>query len=330
MTPASTSVRIVGTGHSVPDRVLTNADLEQMVDTSDEWIVARTGIRERRIVAPGQAASDLAVAAARDALSVAEIDPRTVELILVATVTADHLCPSAACLVQHQLGAQRAAGFDIAAGCSGFVNALMTADHLLHAGAYQNAVVIGVDVLSSITNYRDRGSCILFGDGAGAVVLQRGDRGPQVLDHIMRIDGQDSDMIIVRAGGSKTPTSQDTLDAGHHYLELQGREVFRFAVQVMGEMIDEILERNRLKVDELDFIVPHQANLRILEAGAKRLGIDMDKVVVNIDRFGNTSSASIPIALDEAVRAGRIERGHLVALPAFGGGLTWGTSLVRW
>jgi 3-oxoacyl-[acyl-carrier-protein] synthase-3 len=323
-------VGILGTGSHTPERVLTNQDLERLCDTSDEWIVTRTGMRERRLVAAGETTSDLATAAGRRALDAAGLAAGDVELILVATVTPDHVCPPTACYVQQKLGAPRAAGFDVSAACSGFMNALSTGHHLVAAGAFGNALVIGADVLSSITDYQDRQSCVLFGDAAGAVVLAPDPDGAELLDHVLGIDGSGADLIIMPAGGSAKPASIDTVTRREHYLTLEGRKVFRFAVTRFAEVIDEVLARNGFTVGDLDLIVPHQANLRILEAAAERLGVGMDRLFVNVDRYGNTSSASVPLALDEAVRQGRIHRGDLVCLVAFGGGLTWGASLVRW
>lgn len=328
-------VGILGIGSYAPDRVLTNHDLEQMVDTSDEWIATRTGMRERRIAAPGQATSDLSVEAARRALAGSGIAPEDVELIVVATVTPDHLFPPTACLVQTRLGAQRAAGFDLSAACSGFVNALSVAHSLVGSGAYDNALVIGAEMLSAITDYEDRESCILFGDGAGAVVLGPDPHGrdpasPELLDHAFGMDGSGADLIAMQAGGSRFPASSRTVDERLHYLRMQGRKVYRFAVQKMAEVVEEIAARNGHTVEDIDLLVPHQANLRILEAVGERLGMRMDRVFVNIERYGNTSSASIPLALDQAVAEQRVRSGDLVCLVTFGGGLTWGASLLRW
>ena len=323
-------VGVMGVGSYVPERVLRNTELAQLVDTSDDWIISRTGMRDRRIAAPGDATSDLVVRAAKRALENARLLPREVELILVATVTPDHVCPPTACLVQHKLGAVNAAGFDISAACSGFINALMTGHNLVGSGAFGNALVVGADILSSITDYEDRESCILFGDGAGAVVIGPDTESGELLDHVVRVDGAGSDMIIMPAGGSRRPASHETVAQREHYLSIQGRKVFRFAVEKFCEVVDCVLERNGFTLDDVGLLIPHQANLRIIEAAVKKLGIDMDRVLVNVDRYGNTSSASIPIALDEAVRTGRIEPRMLVGMLAFGGGLTWGASLMRW
>lgn len=322
-------VGILGTGFHVPEKVLSNSALEEIVDTSDEWIVARTGMRERRVAHSDEATSDLAAKAAHAALVDAGVDAADIGLILVATATADHVCPPTATLVQAKIGASAAAGFDIGAACSGFCNALMTGHQFILSGAYRHVLVIGADKLSSITNYEDRESCILFGDGAGAVVLGS-NGGSELLAHHLGIDGTGADMIRVPAGGSRLPASDETIASRLHYLVLDGREVFRFAVKKFCEEIEAITERAGFTLDDLDWIVPHQANQRILEAAARKLRFPMAKVVSNIEHYGNTSSASIPIALAEAAHDGRIQKGDLVAFVAFGGGLTWGASLVRW
>lgn len=300
------------------------------MDTSDEWIVARTGVRERRIVAPGQTVSDLATTAAHRALAQSGLGVEELQLIVVATVTPDHVCPPTACLVQAKLGAARAAGFDVSAACSGFANALLAAHDLVATGSFANALVIGADVLSSITDYEDRASCILFGDGAGAVVLGPDPEDREILDHVVGIDGSGADLILVPAGGSAKPASHETVDRREHYLRLDGRQVFRFAVSKMCEVVESIAERNGIEIADLDLLIPHQANLRIIDAAVQRLGMAPDRVLINVDRFGNTSSASVPLALDEAARTGRLRRGDLLCMVAFGGGLSWGASLVQW
>ena len=327
--PRLRPVAVLGTGAGVPARALTNADLERMVDTTDDWIVTRTGIRERRIV-DGQATSDLANAAAWQALRAAGVEAAQVELILVATVTPDEVCPPVACRVQAAIGAHRAAGFDIAAACSGFMNALMTGHRLVAAGAFANCLVIGADVMSSITDYKQRELCVLFGDAAGALFLGEPCGGGAILDHVVGLDGRGADIICAPAGGSRRPASVETVARREHFLQMNGKEVFKFAAQKMPEVVEELLVRNGLGIDDLDLLVPHQANLRILEAGATRLGLPMERVMVNVDRYGNTASGSIPLALDEAARGGRIRRGDLVGLVSFGGGLSWAASLIRW
>ncbi len=323
-------VGVLGLGVHAPERVLGNDELAQMVDTSDEWILTRTGIRERRLAAAGETASDLALPAAREALAAADLPAESLELIVVATATPDTPVPPTACHLQRKLGAARAAGFDVSAACTGFVVALMTGHRLVSAGAYGNALVVGTEVLSSITDYQARESCVLFGDGAGALVLGAGDGGPEVLDHVIGMDGTGADQIEVPSGGSLSPASVDTLARREHYLRMNGRAVFRFAVERIPRLVREICERNGLRPEDLDLIVPHQANGRILVAAAKELGIPMERFVVNIERYGNTSSASVPLALAEAVRDGRVRRGDRVLLVAFGAGLTWGASLLSW
>lgn len=327
--PLLRPVGILGTGAAVPDRVLGNEELTRLVDTSDEWIVARTGIRERRIVT-GQATSDLAIAAARGALHAAGVDASRVELILVATVTPDQICPPVVCRVQAALGAARATGFDVSAACSGFMNAWMTGHSLVAAGAFANCLVIGADVMSSITDYQKRESCVLFGDAAGAVLLGEAPGGALILDHIVGIDGSGADLIVTPAGGSRLPASAATVASREHFLQMNGKEVFKFAVQKLPEVVAELLTRNGFGIEDLALLVPHQANLRILEAGVARLGLPMSRVMVNIDRYGNTASGSVPLALHEAAHSQRIRRGDLIALVSFGGGLSWAASLVRW
>ena len=324
-------VRILGLGIYAPERVLDNDELALQVDTSDEWIRTRTGIRERRIAAQGETTSDLAAHAAREALQEAGLEPSQLELILVATATPDTPVPPTACHLQRKLGAEKAVAFDISAACTGFVVTLMTAHQMLAAGAYSNALVVGAEVLSAITDWQARESCVLFGDGAGAVVLDTGaGEGPVLVDHLVGMDGTGVEQIEVPAGGSLRPTSHETIERREHFLRMNGRGVFRFAVERIPRVVREICARNGLRPEELDLIVPHQANLRILEAAAKDLGIGMERFVVNIERYGNTSTASIPLALVEAERAGRLHRGDRVLLVAFGAGLSWGASLLAW
>ncbi|MFO1076949.1 MAG: beta-ketoacyl-ACP synthase III [Planctomycetota bacterium] len=332
-TAATRSLRrvgILGTGSCLPDRVLTNRELERLVETSDAWIRERTGVNERRIARPGQAASDLATDAARRALEACGLHADAVELIVVATVTPDNICPPTACHVQRKIGAAGAAGFDVAAACSGFANALLVGHGLVAAGTFGNALVIGVDVLSAITDYADRNTCVLFGDGAGAVVIGPEPSEHEILDHEVGIDGTGADLIEVPAGGSARPACLQTVSAREHFIRMDGRKVFRFAVAKICEVVTRIAQRNGIAVDEIDVLVPHQANLRILEAAAQKLGLPMERLLVNVDRYGNTSSGSIPIALDEAARTGRLRRGDLVCTVAFGGGLSWGANLIEW
>ena len=320
---------ILGTGAYLPQAVLSNHALEEMVETSDEWIYARTGMRTRRIAAADEATSDMAAAAAREALADAGIAPIDIDLIIVATVTPDHICPSTAALVQYKIGARKAAGFDLSAGCTGFVNALSTARQFIVSGAYERVLVIGAETLSSILDYEDRETCILFGDGAGAVVLGVEASGA-VVDCQLGMDGSGAGTISVPAGGSRTPTSHETVSNRRHFVKLEGRKVFKFAVAKFCGEIEELVRRNGIEVGDIDWIVPHQANQRIIEAAAERLGFPMEKMVSNVEHYGNTSSASIPIAMAEASRDGRIRPGQIVATVAFGSGLTWGSALLRW
>ncbi|MEE8607521.1 MAG: beta-ketoacyl-ACP synthase III [Nitrospiraceae bacterium] len=321
--------RIAGTGSYVPERVLTNRDLERMVATSDAWIVDRTGIRERRIAAPGEACSDLGVRAAELALQAAGVDAAELDLILVATCTGDAPLPSTACIIQHRLGAVRAAACDLGAACCGFVYALAVGDAYVKTG-FRHVLVVGAEVMSMIIDWTDRNTCVLFGDGAGAVVLtaEEGERG--ILSSHLHSDGSLWELICVPGGGSRIPPSEKMLADGLQYMKMKGNETFKVAVKTLEDSAREALSANNLSVEDLDLYVPHQANARIIKAVAARLGLPMEKVVLNMDRYGNTSAASIPLALDEVVRAGRVGEGSLVMMAAFGSGLTWASSLVRW
>ncbi|MEC4670198.1 MAG: beta-ketoacyl-ACP synthase III, partial [Nitrospirota bacterium] len=311
------------------ERVLTNRDLERMVATSDAWIVDRTGIRERRIAAPGEACSDLGVRAAEVALQAAGVDAAELDLILVATCTGDAPLPSTACIIQHRLGAVRAAACDLGAACCGFVYALAVGDAYVKTG-FRHVLVVGAEVMSMITDWTDRNTCVIFGDGAGAVVLtaEEGERG--ILSSHLHSDGSLWELICVPGGGSRIPPSEKMLAERLQYMKMKGNETFKVAVKTLEDSAREALSANNLSVEDLDLYVPHQANARIISAVAARLGLPMEKVVLNMDRYGNTSAASIPLALDEAVRAGRVGEGSLVMMAAFGSGLTWASSLVRW
>jgi 3-oxoacyl-[acyl-carrier-protein] synthase III len=333
MTPRPESLRgatITGTGMYVPERVLTNADFERMVDTSDEWIVERTGIRERHIVAPGQASSDLAVEAAQRALDVAGLAATDVDQIIVATTTPDRLVPSCACTVQAKLGARNAAAFDLFAACSGFIYALNVGRSIISSGTADTVLVIGVEVLTSITDFTDRNTCVLFGDGAGAVVLRPCGVDEGILSVSIHSDGTLGDLIEMPAGGSSLPASHDTVDRKLHFLRMRGKELFKMAVRGMEESLLHALEVAGVTPDELELVIPHQANQRIIDAMRERVGLRSEKIVLNIERYGNTSSASIPISLDEVVRAGRLKPGDRLGLVAFGGGATWGATVLRW
>jgi len=321
--------RIVGTGSYAPERVLTNADLERMVATSDAWIMERTGIRERRLAAPGEACSDLGAKAAERALEAAGVAAADLDLILLATCTGDYPLPSTACLIQHRLGATRAAACDLSAACCGFVYALGVADAYIRTGT-RRVLVIGAEVMSMVTDWTDRNTCVLFGDGAGAAVLApaEGDRG--ILSTHLHSDGGLWDLIAVPGGGSRMPPSEKVVAERQQYIKMKGNETFKVAVKTLEDSVREALAANRLTVDDLDLLVPHQANLRIIKAVASRLGLSMEKVMLNLERYGNTSAASIPLALDEAVKAGKITEGSLILMEAFGAGLTWASAVVRW
>jgi 3-oxoacyl-[acyl-carrier-protein] synthase-3 len=315
--------RIVGTGSYLPDKVITNRDLELAVDTTDEWIYTRTGIRQRHVAADDQKASDLALEASRRALEAAGISAADLDLIVVATTTPDMVFPSTACLLQAKLGARNCPAFDVQAVCSGFVYGLTTADQFLRSGAYRNALVVGAEIYSRILDWSDRATCVLFGDGAGAVVL-RGDSSPGILSSHLHADGSYSNLLSVPGTVSGGKVS------GRPLLQMDGSGVFKFAVKALDDLVEEALMANKLQKTDIDWLVPHQANIRIIQASAKKLGISMEKVVVTVDRHANTSAASIPLALDEAARDGRIRQGQLVLLEAVGGGFTWGAALVKW
>jgi 3-oxoacyl-[acyl-carrier-protein] synthase-3 len=314
----------------VPEKVLTNQELEKIVDTSDEWITTRTGIKERRITSNGETSSTLATNAAQRALDMAGISPQELDLIVVGTVTPDMFFPSVGCLVQDKLGARKAVAFDVSAGCTGFIYALSVVDSLIKVGNYQKALVIGTENLSKITDYQDRATCVLLGDGSGAVVLVRGEGERGIISTNLYSDGSYANLLYQPGGGSAIPPTPESLAQRLHYLKMDGNRLFKIAVKSLGDTVIEILERNNIKESEIDLLIPHQANLRIIQAIAKRLNLPEEKVFINIQKYGNTSSASIPIALDEAHREGRIREGSLVLFNAFGAGLTWGAVLVRW
>lgn len=320
---------IKGVGHAVPPRVLTNADLEALVETDNEWIVQRTGIRERRIADENTATSDIALAAARAALANAGVAPGDLDLIIVATVTPDHAFPATACLIQRELEAWGAAAFDLEAACTGFIYGLSIADQFIRTGTYRTVLVVAADILSKITDYTDRNTCILFGDGAGAAVLQGGEE-PGLLALEIGADGRGGELLVQPAGGSRTPASAETVASRQHFIKMAGREVFKFAVKIMEESSLRVLEQAGLGPDDVDVLVPHQANLRIIDSACKRLGINQGKVLVNLDRYGNMSAASIPVALSEASALGKIKPGDNVLLVGFGGGLTWGAAAIQW
>ncbi|WP_284446454.1 beta-ketoacyl-ACP synthase III [Paenibacillus hunanensis] len=323
-------IGIIGTGKYVPEKILTNADLEKMVETNDEWIVSRTGIRERHIAAPDQATSDLAYEAAIKAIETAGLTAADLDLIVVATITPDMSFPSTACILQDKLGAKKAAAFDLSAACSGFVYALGAATSMLQMGMYKNALVIGADTLSRITDYTDRNTCVLFGDGAGAVVIGEVGEGRGFKAFDLGAEGAGGELLKLPAGGSRTPASADTLEAKQHFIQMSGREVFKFAVKVMNTATVDVLNKAGMSKDEIDLFIPHQANVRIINSAMERLNLTEDRVMINVQKYANTSAASIPLALVEAVEEGRIKEGDKVVMVGFGGGLTWGASVIVW
>ncbi|MBI4824349.1 MAG: ketoacyl-ACP synthase III [Nitrospirae bacterium] len=322
--------KIIGTGSYAPQRILTNHDLEKMVDTSDEWILERTGIRERRIAGDEEAASDLAYKASIKALEASGIKPSQIDLIIVATVTGDMLFPSTACVLQDKLGASNAAGFDINAACSGFIYGLSIADSIIKTGSRKKILLVGTEMLSRFTDWQDRTTCVLFGDGAGAVLISATEEDRGIISTHIYSNGKLRDLLMLPAGGSRRPASEDTLKDKGHFIKMKGNETFKFAVKALESLVVDTLKENKLKPSQITLLIPHQANLRIIQATAKRLGLPMEKVLVNIDRYGNTSAASVPMALDEAVRGGRVREGDYILLEAFGGGLTWASALIKW
>jgi len=315
----------------VPPRLLTNADLEKMVETTDEWILQRTGIRERHIVDPGVATSDLGREAAIKAIENAGLSPADIGFIVVGTVTPDMMFPSTACIIQQKIGAQHAWGFDLSAACSAFTYSLTTASQMVASGAHEHALVVGADVMSSIIDYQDRSTCVLFGDGAGAVVVSPAKPGePAIIDFEHEIDGAGGPALCMPAGGSLKPSSHETVDQRLHYVKQEGQAVFRFAVRKTEEISRRILERNGLTAADIDLFVSHQANRRIIMSATEKLGVDPAKVVINIERFGNTTAATIPLALNDAIASGRLKKGQLVLLASVGAGFTVGAVLLRW
>jgi 3-oxoacyl-[acyl-carrier-protein] synthase-3 len=324
------SVGILGVGAYLPERVMTNAELEKMVNTTDEWIVERTGIRARHIAAPEQATSDMSIIAAKKALADAKTSPEEIDLVIVATASPDHEFPSTACQVQDAIGAKNAAAFDLAAGCSGFVYSLIVASQMLQAGIYKKILIIGAETLSRIMDFSDRNTCVLFGDGAGAAVVGRVDDGYGVLGMDMGAEGSGGKFLIQPAGGSRRPASHETIEEHGHYIHMNGKEVFKFAVRIMGKTALRSLEKAGMTLDQLDLLIPHQANIRIINSAAKHLHMPMDKVWVNIDKYANTSAACIPICLEEAQDAGKLHKGDNILLVGFGAGLTWASVVMKW
>ena len=324
-------VKISGLSTYVPPELLTNADLEKMVETSDEWILQRTGIRERHIVSPGMATSDISEPAALGAIAEAGLVPADIGFIVVGTTTPDTIFPSTACTLQHKIGATDAWGFDLGAACSGFTYALTVGWQFVASGSVEHALVVGADVMSSIIDYTDRSTCVLFGDGAGAVVLSPAEPGePAFIDFLHEIDGSGGPALCMPAGGSRRPASHETVDQRMHYVKQDGQTVFKFAVKKNQEITMSLLERNKLTGDDLDLFVSHQANRRIIEAAAQRMGLSTEKVVINLDRYGNTTAGTIPLALADARKQGRLKKNDLVMLASVGAGFTVGSILLRW
>jgi 3-oxoacyl-[acyl-carrier-protein] synthase-3 len=322
-------VGIIGVGEYLPKKILTNADLEKMVDTSDEWITARTGIKERRVAAKAEAASDLATKAAVEALKDAKLKPQDLDLIIVATVTADMPFPATSCFVQANLGAKNAVCFDISAACSGLVHGITVAEQFISRGSYKNALVVGAEVLSFLTDWQDRNTCVLFGDGAGACVLSEVESGG-ILSTYLGSDGTKADLLLTPGGGSRHPASHQTIDHRLHYIKMQGNELFKLAVTIMAEAARVALKKAGLECKDIDLVIPHQANMRIIMAMARKLGLPEDRIYLNIEKYGNMSSASTATALCEAVKEGKIKKGDIVLLVAFGAGLVWGACVIKW
>lgn len=324
------SVGIIGIGSYVPEKIVTNKDLEKIVETSDEWIVSRTGIKQRHVVEPGVATSDLATYAAEKALLDAGVTADEIDLIIVATATPDMLFPSTACLVQDKIKASKAAAFDLSAGCSGFAYGLVTGSQFIKAGLYKKVLVIGAETLSTILDWSDRNTCVLFGDGAGAVVLGEVPAGYGILGVDLGADGSGGELLKLPAGGSRIPTTNESINQRLHYLQMSGNDVFKFAVKVMGEAAVKALDNSGLSHTDVDCLIPHQANIRIIQSAAKRLKLPMEKVIVNVDKYGNTSAASIPLAMDEAIKNDKLKNGDIIVLVGFGAGLTWASCVIKW
>ena len=329
----SLSVKISGTGSYLPDKILSNEDLEKIVDTSDEWITTRTGIKERRIAADTQSTSDLATEAAIAAMSDAKLTSNEIDLIIVATISPDAFFPSTACYVQKNIGAINALCFDVSAACSGFLYAMQIAENFISSGQRKNALIIGAEKLSSMVDWEDRNTCVLFGDGAGAAILtadEENEGSKKILASVLGSDGRQTDILHVPGGGSACPITPDNADQKLNAIRMQGREVYKYAVNAMRRAAEQVLEKSHMKVEDVDKLIPHQANLRIIEAITDRMGIPSERTFVNLDKYGNTSAAAVAIALDEANKTQSIKKGDIVLLVAFGAGLTWASSLLKW
>ncbi len=322
--------KITATGSYVPEKILTNFDLEKIIDTTDEWILERTGIKERRIVSDNQTVSTLALEASKTALKRRSMPPETLDLIIMATITGDMPVPASACFLQDGLGAKNAAAFDVNAACSGFLYGLSIADAYIKAKKYENILVVGSEVLSKFTDWEDRNTCVLFGDAAGAAIVEASEGENGVLSTDIYSDGSMADLLYLPGGGSKNPPSNETIENRLHYLKMKGNETFKVAVRTLEKLVIDTVRKNNIKASDISLLIPHQANLRIIAATASRLGLDMDKVMLNLDRYGNTSASSIPVALDEAITTEKIKENDYILLEAFGGGLTWASALIRW
>ncbi|MFP4381500.1 MAG: beta-ketoacyl-ACP synthase III [Candidatus Sumerlaeia bacterium] len=321
---------ILGTGSAYPDNVLTNQDLEKMVDTSDEWIRTRSGICERHIAEEGESTVDLCTAAGRNALDMAGVKPDEIDLIIVATLTPDHYLPASACELMERLEIPNCMAFDLNAACTGWIYAMTVARSMFQTGQIHKALIIGADCLSKVTNFKDRSTCVLFGDGAGAAVMGEVEEGRGVLSSFGSCDGRMNRHLIIPGGGSKNPISKEVIEKDEQFIQMDGNDVFKFAVRIMPEALNQALDAAGLQPEDLDWVIPHQANLRIIDSAIKRLKLPAERFIVNLDRFGNTSAAAVGLAMDEAIRAGKIKKGQLLGLVAFGGGLTWGAAIIRY
>ena len=326
----SEKIGIVGTGFYVPDKILTNFDLEKKLDTNNEWIKTRTGIKERRIADDKEEASDLAAKAGEKALKDANINPKGIDLLIVATHFPDHYIPSTACITQHKLGLENAVCFDLSAACTGSIYSLFVAESLMKNSNYNTAMIIGTEIFSRTVDWEDRNTCVLFGDGAGAIIIKKGQNGKNIISFDFGSDGSGADLLIIPAGGSRLPATNETIKQRQHFINMEGRKVYKFAKKKMVDSVIKALEKAELTRKDIDLLIPHQANLRILESVAKKLHLPLEKIMINLEKYGNTSAASIPIALDEAISQGKIKEGDIVVLTAFGAGLTWGAIVICW
>ncbi len=323
-------IGIVGTGSFLPEKVLSNHDLEKIVDTSDEWISSRTGIKERRILESCKSSSDMAVEASKKALEDANLTPEDIDLVIVATMTSDMITPSTACIVQDKLGCKNAAAFDISAACSGFLYGLSVAYGLIKSGTYKNVLLVATEAMSRILDWEDRGTCILFGDGSGAAIISEVPEGKGIINMELGSDGSGADLLLIPSGGSKSPSTAETIKNREQYLRMEGSEVFKFAVRKIDETCKNIIKKSELNSEDIDLFIPHQANTRIIDSAIKKLKISKEKTFINLDKYGNMSAASIPVALDEALKQGRVKDGDNILLVGFGGGLTWGSAILKW